>query len=102
MAEGLLTAGWLLNSLATVWVGLILLDLLAAWVLKTNQRGGWLGNGLVWLAGLPVNLLRRVMPTVYRGMDFAPWLTMLLLLLFKTFVFRSMVYWGMLHQPLAG
>lgn len=102
MAEGLLTTGWLLNGLATVWVVLILLDLLLAWVFKTDQRGGWLGNGLAWLAGGPVNVLRRIMPTVYRGTDFAPWLTIFFLVLFKTVVFRSLIYWGMLHQPPVG
>ncbi|MEW6515696.1 MAG: YggT family protein [candidate division FCPU426 bacterium] len=102
MAEGLLTTGWLLNLLASLWVGLILLDLLLAWVFKEDRRNGWLGNALAWLAGLPVNGLRRIMPTVYRGTDFAPWITILVLVLFATFLFRAMVYWGMLHQPPLG
>ena len=48
------------------------------------------------IADLPVNGVRYTIPTLYRDVDIAPWLTILLLVLMKTFIFRAMIYWGIL------
>jgi uncharacterized protein YggT (Ycf19 family) len=97
VAKLVLISGWLLDVLAAIWMALILLKLLTAWLVPAQAE-----KGLLFQAGrlvdLPVNFLRRVMPTVYRAVDFAPWLTLVMLVLVKTFVFRAMIYWGMLHK----
>jgi hypothetical protein len=72
--------------------------MLAEWVIPARKT-----PGLVWvwtaeIIELPVNGVRLTVPTLYRNVDFAPWLTIVLLVLLKTFVFRAMIYWGMLHQ----
>jgi len=93
-----LTAGWVLDALATVWIVFILIRLLTAWLMPSaaTARGlrFWAGR----LVEVPVNVVRRTLPTMYRTVDFAPWLTLLFLVLFKTFIFRAMIYWGMLNR----
>ena len=99
MAWMLITGGWILDILSIVWIILILLDILFSWIIMAGKTPGLVRYWLTKAAALPVNVLRRTVPTVYREMDFAPWLTILLLILMKTFIFRGMIYWGMLHQP---
>jgi uncharacterized protein YggT (Ycf19 family) len=96
MADWIRTAGWLLTWLATIWVVLIVLSQAASWLLPVRRK-----PGLVWvfagdLIEIPVNGLRRAVPTVYRSVDLAPWLTILVLILLKAFVFRALIYLGML------
>lgn len=99
MAALVLTAGWVLDALATLWMLFILIRILTGWLLPSSgaSRGGlwaWAGR----LVEVPVNVVRRTIPTQYRTMDFAPWLTLLFIVLIKTFIFRAMIYWGMLHK----
>jgi uncharacterized protein YggT (Ycf19 family) len=96
MADWIRMAGWLLTLLATLWVVLIVLSQAAVWLLPTRKK-----PGLVWvfagdLIEIPVNWVRQAVPTVYRSVDLAPWLTILVLVLFNAFIFRAMVYLGML------
>jgi uncharacterized protein YggT (Ycf19 family) len=97
MAILVLTSGWVLDVLATMWMALILIKLLAGWLVPARTGRG-LRYRAALLVDLPVNLMRRTIPTVYRAVDFAPWLSLLLLVLVKTFVFRAMIYWGMLNR----
>ncbi|MCK5218188.1 YggT family protein [bacterium] len=99
MAWMLIVSGWILDLLSILWIMLILLDILFSWITTAGKPPGPVQYGLTKTAALPVDLLRRTMPTVYREMDFAPWLTILLLILMRTFIFRAMIYWGMLHRP---
>ncbi len=99
MAWMLITLGWILDILSIIWIMLILLDILFSWIAAAGKSPGPVRYGLAKAAALPVDLLRRTVPTVYREMDFAPWLAILLLILMKTFIFRAMIYWGMLHRP---
>jgi uncharacterized protein YggT (Ycf19 family) len=96
MADWIRAAGWLLTLLAALWVVLIVLSQAALWLLPARKK-----PGLAWvLAGdlteIPVNWVRRVVPTVYRSVDLAPWMTILVLLLLNAFVFRALIYLGML------
>ena len=102
MSQLMITGGWVLNVMGTLWIVLILLYLILQWLPQKRSGAGFLQEGLQKITAPAVNLLRRTLPTVYRGMDFAPWLTILILVLMKTFIFRSMIYWGMLHQPPGG
>ncbi len=99
MAWMLITSGWILDLLSIIWIMLILLDILFSWITTAGKTPGPARYWLTKVAALPVDILRRPLPTVYREMDFAPWLAILLLILMKTFIFRGMIYWGMLHQP---
>ncbi|MCD4812648.1 YggT family protein [bacterium] len=102
MAQLLITMGSIFNFMGSVWIGLILLDIILCWIVAKNKQRGLI---LIWISKLalpPVNLVRRTVPTVYREMDFAPWLTVFFLVLIKTFIFRALIYWGMLHRPPVG
>lgn len=102
MIPGLIIAsGWFLTLMAWIWIALILTKSLTGWFIHSTGEGSS-GFGINGLAEAPVNWVRRMVPTVYRSVDIAPWLTILLLMLFKTFVFRAMVYWGILNHPLVG
>ncbi len=101
MASFLVVSGWFLNALAVVWIGLILLKIIFGWFSPAGARSsGGLAQVFSAVVTAPVNWVRRTVPTVYRKVDFAPWLTILFLILIKTFIFRAMIYWGMLHRPL--
>ncbi len=102
MAAFFITTGWLGDLLATVWIVLILIDLVWSWFQSKQKEPGLVRQWFAGVANPPVNLLRRTVPTVYRRTDFAPWLAILLLVLIKTFIFRAMIYWGMLHRPPLG
>jgi len=99
MAQLLITGGWILNLLGTLWIILIILNLIVSWFPSRSQTTKLVRQWLIHVAEPPVNLLRCTLPTVYRQMDFAPWLTILILFLMKTFIFRAMIYWGMLNRP---
>jgi len=92
------TAGWTLDALASIWMVLILIKLLAAWLVPARGEGQVLRFWMGRLVEVPVDIVRRTIPTVYRTVDFAPWLTLLLMVLVKTFILRAMIYWGMLHH----
>ncbi|NTV52468.1 MAG: hypothetical protein HGA76_05595 [Candidatus Firestonebacteria bacterium] len=96
MADWIRTTGWLFTVLGSLWVVLIVLSQAAVWLLPSRKK-----PGLIWvLAGdlieIPVNAVRRTVPTVYRSVDLAPWLTILVLVLCKAFIFRALIYLGML------
>jgi uncharacterized protein YggT (Ycf19 family) len=96
VAEWIRTAGWLSTLVATLWVVLIVLSQAAVWLLPARKK-----PGLVWvfagdLIEIPVNWVRQSVPTVYRSIDLAPWLTILILVLLNAFVFRAVIYLGML------
>ena len=98
MGHWILSAGWLLTLLAALWVVFIVLSQAAGWILPARKK-----PGLVWVfAGdvieIPVNWVRRVVPTMYRHVDLAPWMTILALVLFNAFVFRALIYLGMLWR----
>ncbi|MBN1595384.1 YggT family protein [candidate division FCPU426 bacterium] len=99
MAQFFITGGLILDWLATLWIALILLSLLVSWLPKAASAKGVFRTWLMHAAEPPILLLRRTLPTVYRGMDFAPWLAILILVLMKAFIFRAMIYWGMLNRP---
>lgn len=98
MAEMLITMGWVADGLCLVWLIIILLDILVGWVPAWKKKSGWLLRASNRLALIPVNMMRRTIPTMYRGIDFAPWITVLALVLIKTFACRAVIYWGMLHR----
>ncbi len=98
MSELLITLGWLGNIACVLWLVLILVDLGLRLIPSMQAQSGWAVMTIHRLAVPPVNLVRRMMPTVYREVDFSPWITLLGLILLKTFVFRAIIYWGMLHQ----
>jgi len=101
MAQVMLVIGWILDVAAALWIGLILLEILLSWLWGGNKRPGLVGFWLVRAANLPVNFMRRSFPTVYRRMDFAPWLTLIVLVLLRTFVFRAVIYWASLQRVVA-
>lgn len=90
--------GQVLDGLATLWIGLILVDSLFMWFFRGHYPKGVLLFALAWTANQPINSVRRIVPTAVRGLDFAPWLTILLLVLLKTFALRGMIYWGLLSR----
>ncbi len=96
-----LVAGGLLNALATLWLVLLLLRILGGWMLPAPRNPGRARILLAAVVEAPVRWVQRLVPTVYRQVDFAPWLTILLLVLLKTFFFRAMLYWGLLHRTTA-
>jgi uncharacterized protein YggT (Ycf19 family) len=97
-AQLMVIAGWILNIAGNTWVVFIVLEMLLSAVFTGSKRPGLLAYWLVRIANLPVNSIRRLIPTMYRRVDLAPWLTLLLLVLVNTFVFRAMIYWGVLHR----
>jgi uncharacterized protein YggT (Ycf19 family) len=97
MGHFMINLGWLLDVFSLIWICLILLDLICIWIFGPSQSGFY-HEWVHGIAQLPVNFLRATLPTVYRNTDFAPYLALLLLVLMKTFVFRAIVYWGMLHH----
>lgn len=97
-ADWVLALGWVLNALALLWVAFLLLRMLTGWLAPAGAGRGGIGTRAVAVIEVPVNAVRRLVPTVYRGLDLAPWLTLLLVVLVKTFLFRALVYWGMLHR----
>jgi uncharacterized protein YggT (Ycf19 family) len=102
MTQLMITGGWILNILGTTWIVLIVLNIVVAWLSAKTKKANLLRQWLQQVAEPPINLLRRTLPTVYREMDFAPWLTILILVLMKVFIFRAMIYWGMLNRPPVG
>ena len=98
MAEIIITLGWIGDVLCLAWLIVILLDILLNWLPSLKKNGGWIMVTLNRLALPPVNMLRRTLPTMYRGIDFAPWITVIALVLIKTFACRAIIYWGMLHR----
>jgi uncharacterized protein YggT (Ycf19 family) len=93
-----LTTAWvgqIVDGLAVVWVGFILADVLLSWFMPRSYPGSGFLYIFAWVANWPVNLIRRLMPTAYREWDFAPWFTILALVLLKTFVLRALIYWGL-------
>lgn len=99
MSQLMITGGWIFNLLSTVWIVLIVVNLIVSWLPLKIKTPGIFQQWLRQVAEPPINLLRRTLPTVYRDMDFAPWLTILILVLMKVFIFRAMIYWGMLNRP---
>lgn len=102
MTQVMINGGWILNILGTIWIVLIVLNILVAWIPVKTKTPNFIRQWLLQVAEPPINLLRRTLPTVYREMDFAPWLTILILVLMKAFIFRAMIYWGMLNRPPVG
>ncbi len=98
MAELFITIGWLGYAACFFWLGLILVDLVLNLIPSLQSQPGWAVAFINRLALPPVNMMRRLLPTVYRDIDFSPWITLLGLIILKTFVFRAVIYWGMLHQ----
>jgi uncharacterized protein YggT (Ycf19 family) len=97
-ADWVLVLGWGLNVLALGWIALLLVRVLTGWLAPAASGRARAGAWAAAAIDAPVNAVRRLVPTVYRGVDLAPWLTVLLLVLIKTFLFRALVYWGMLHR----
>lgn len=100
MAGAGIVLGALLGGLTTLWIVLLLGKLAVGIMVPPARRPAaplWRLCGEV-IEG-PVNAVRWALPTVYRKVDLAPWMTLLLLMLFKTFITRALVYWGMLHRP---
>ncbi len=91
----LVSLGWSLNLLASIWIVLLFLRMAF-----TLVRAGAPASGSWWgrVIEAPVNWVRATFPTLYRRVDFAPWLTILILVLLNTFLFRALIYWGMLHR----
>jgi uncharacterized protein YggT (Ycf19 family) len=98
MAGWMSTLGWLLTLLSTLWVVLIVLSQVAVWLLPARKKPGWLWVFAGDLIEIPVNWVRQAVPTVYRSVDLAPWLTILVLVLGNAFIFRALIYLGMLWR----
>lgn len=88
-----MAAAWVLSLLCWCWIVLIFIQTAVGWF---STRAG-AGPGFGFMIAAPVNWVRRLVPTVYRALDVAPWLTILLLFLLAAFVFRALQYWGLLH-----
>jgi hypothetical protein len=98
MADLMRIGGGVLTVLVSFWIVAILIKMVAGWLIPARKTPGlvwlWLGE----IIEMPVNWVRVTVPTLYRNVDVAPWLTIVVMVLMKTFVFRAMIYWGMLHQ----
>jgi uncharacterized protein YggT (Ycf19 family) len=94
----LILLGWGLSFAVDLWILLIVFDQLSSWVLpRPAGAAGWrsaLGTLTYW----PINWIRQLFPTVFRGADLSPWITLLVLVLVKALVLRALVYWGVLHS----
>ncbi len=98
MAELLITFGWIGDLLCLVWLILIVIDIISSWIPSLQNSKSRSMTILHRFAIPPVNMVRWSIPTMYRGVDFAPWITIIALVLIKTFACRAIIYWGMLHR----
>lgn len=99
MAVAALWAAWILDGLGSVWILLVCADLLAQWI-GGRRSPGWFRFQIGRAADFWVNCVRWVFPTVFREVDWAPAIGLLLLVALQALVFRGLMVWGLAQDGL--
>jgi YggT family protein len=80
---------WILNVVINLLLVIIFINALLSWIRPDPNNA--IVQFLDRVSDLVCNPIRRLFPTVYAGIDFAPFIAMLALYFIQMFVVRSLV-----------